>query len=942
MPTPRRQGENSRSRRSYVRLGLLRLLAPLATVSCVIAGPAVAPANAQAPVNELAPEVVGAGFVGEQLVCGAGSWNGTVAEFRYEWLRDALPTASGLTYDVTTADEGHTLWCVVTAIGTEGSAEAESANSVAIPRGRAESLPENIIPPELSGQAAVGQSLTCSTGTWIGTPAPGFTYQWVRDAGTDETIVESANANSYKVASADEGHSLSCLVTATNSAGSASELSRNSVRIPGNKPQNTVAPEVLGLQPAMVGESLTCAPGTWSGQPPPTLSYHWVRDRRLPGETIVGSNAATYTVETADEAHSLSCKVIATNSAGSSEAPSSNSINVDGSAPQNITAPRVTGTPAAGNPLTCERGTWSGVPTPTYSYLWVRDRGMPGEEAIGGASSATYVIPSEDRGHSLSCDVTATNSEGSSSQSSERIVVPAGTGGTSPHNVVPPTVSGNALLGATLTCAEGTWAGSPAPALTYQWLRDGTDIPSATASTYVVVEADQGHSLSCEVTAINGEGVASKASADIIEIPGVAPENTEPPQVSGTPAVGESLACLRGGWSGSPPPTFEYQWLRNGASIPSATASSYTVATADRGESLSCRITARNSAGTAEATSNNSLEIPGNQPQNTVAPEVLGSPAVGELLTCSHGTWSGQPPPTYAYQWLLAGVDIPGATTNTYTVALADRGLSLSCEVTASNHEGTRSAASQSIHVPGIRPTNIEPPQVSGIAAVGQQLTCVRGIWNGQPPPTFSYKWVRDGTIIVSATGSAYTIALGDEGHLLSCVVTATNSEGTTEVESGNAVAIPNQAAHVETRPVVSFPPTARSAALHAPPTTAQILADLRTQLTRAARGARLSSLRKRWLYAFSFAAPTAGKLELAWYEAPTRSSHGTSSKPVLLASSSVSFTRAGTKTVTLRLTSTGRRLVTTGNRIALTLKSAFVQPRKRPITWLDAFVISY
>ncbi len=296
MPTPRRQGGTYPSHRSYVRLGVLRLLAPLAAVSCVIAGPAVAAANAQTPVNELAPEVVGAGFVGEQLVCGAGSWNGTVTEFRYEWLRDALPTASGLTYDVTTADEGHTLWCVVTAIGAEGSAEAESANSVAIPRGRAESLPENIIPPEVSGQAALGQSLTCSTGTWVGTPAPGFTYQWVRDAGTDETIIESANANSYKVASADEGHSLSCLVTATNSAGNASELSRNSVRIPGNKPQNTLAPEVLGLQPAMVGESLTCAPGTWSGEPPPTLSYHagqgrsdqlgWVGLCNLDGERV--------------------------------------------------------------------------------------------------------------------------------------------------------------------------------------------------------------------------------------------------------------------------------------------------------------------------------------------------------------------------------------------------------------------------------------------------------------------------------------------------------------------------------------------------------------------------------------------------------------------------------------------------------------------------------
>ena len=351
---------------------------------------------------------------------------------------------------------------------------------------------------------------------------------------------------------------------------------------------------------------------------------------------------------------------------------------------------------------------------------------------------------------------------------------------------------------------------------------------------------------------------------------------------------------------------------------------------------------ASNSAGSAEATSSNSIEIPGGAPENIVAPEVLGTPAVGDTLACSPGTWNGAPAPTYGYQWTLNGAGVPGATASAFSVVPADRGLLIACEVSATNREGTQSANSNAVHIPGIKPTDVEPPQVSGTPSVGQQLTCAHGIWNGQPPPTFTYKWVRDGTVIVSTSGSTYMVGFADQGHLLSCDVTAANGEGTTEVESGNALAIPAPAAHLETRLVVSFPPAARSAALHAPPTTAQILADLRTQLTRAARGARLSSLRKRWLYAFSFVAPTAGKLELAWYEAPTRTSHGTSSKSVLLASCSVSFTRAGTKTVTLRLTSTGRRLVTTGKRIALTLKSAFVQPRKRPITWLDAFVLSY
>jgi len=41
-------------------------------------------------------------------------------------------------------------------------------------------LPANTAPPVVSGTPAVGSTLTVSKGTWDGSPAPTFTYQWVR------------------------------------------------------------------------------------------------------------------------------------------------------------------------------------------------------------------------------------------------------------------------------------------------------------------------------------------------------------------------------------------------------------------------------------------------------------------------------------------------------------------------------------------------------------------------------------------------------------------------------------------------------------------------------------------------------------------------------------------------------------------------------------------
>ncbi|ROS31352.1 parallel beta helix pectate lyase-like protein [Cellulomonas sp. PhB150] len=69
------------------------------------------------------------------------------------------------------------------------------------------------------------------------------------------------------------------------------------------------------------------------------------------------------------------------------------------------------------------------------------------------------------------------------------------------ENVVAPTVVGHAVKGATLTADPGTW--SIDATFTYRWLRDGKPIGTkGTAATYKVVNADAGHTLSVQVTAV--------------------------------------------------------------------------------------------------------------------------------------------------------------------------------------------------------------------------------------------------------------------------------------------------------------------------------------------------------------------------------------------------------------------------------------------------------
>jgi len=87
-------------------------------------------------------------------------------------------------------------------------------------------------------------------------------------------------------------------------------------------------------------------------------------------------------------------------------------------------------------------------------------------------------------------------------------------------------------------------------------------------------------------------------------IPKATPSNTIAPVVSGTNTVGSLLTTTNGSWSGSLPITYTYQWLRNGSNISGATSSTYTLITADTSTLVSCKVTATNSVGSANATSN--------------------------------------------------------------------------------------------------------------------------------------------------------------------------------------------------------------------------------------------------------------------------------------------------------------------------------------------------
>ena len=85
--------------------------------------------------------------------------------------------------------------------------------------------PEVIDAPVVSGSTSVGSTLTSTKGNWRNSPDT-YAYAWKRGSTAIGT-----NADTYDIVAGDSGSSLSCEVTATNNAGSASATS-NAIAIP--------------------------------------------------------------------------------------------------------------------------------------------------------------------------------------------------------------------------------------------------------------------------------------------------------------------------------------------------------------------------------------------------------------------------------------------------------------------------------------------------------------------------------------------------------------------------------------------------------------------------------------------------------------------------------------------------------------------------------------
>jgi hypothetical protein len=502
----------------------------------------------------------------------------------------------------------------------------------------------NTAPPTVSGTGVVGNALSAGPGGWSDSAAT-FSYQWQRcDASGACTAIAGAASPTYTLTSADRDALVRVRVTATAPTGSAAKASAAVGPVLPLPPASLTPPTVAG--DATVGSTLTATLGTWDDQSA-TVTFVWRRcDPTGACTTIDGADGLTYSPTSDDVGFALRVRVTAANAGGSSVARSTLTAAVVRPVPvppSSTGAPFVTGDAVLGSELTANPGTWSD-PAATFAYAWQRCDATGACTAIDGATASTYTLTGDDVGRTLRVEVTAAGTNGASATADSTavgpVVVPA------PSSTSAPSVSGNVVVGSTLTADPGGWSDSSAT-LAYQWQRcdasgsSCTAIDGATASTYTLTGDDGGSTVRVEVTATNAGGSTAADSTALGPVatpppppppPPPAPSSTSAPSVSGNVVVGSTLTADPGGWSDSSA-TLAYQWQRCDASgssctaIDGATASTYTLTGDDGGSTVRVEVTATNAGGSTPADSTALGPVPIPPPSPPPGDDDAGTPS---------------------------------------------------------------------------------------------------------------------------------------------------------------------------------------------------------------------------------------------------------------------------------------------------------------------------
>ena len=685
------------------------------------------------------PTISGMAQVGETLTAdtsGIDDEDGlNQVVFSYQWIRndgnadEDIAGATGSSYTLTEADEGKTI--KVTVSFTDDAGNTESLPSAATGEVAAKPNSDATGQPTISGTAQVGETLTANV-TGIADEDElenaEFTYQWIRNDGTEDADIPGATGSTHTPDENDVGKTLKVRVSFTDDADHGEILT---------------SPPTAAVTAPPLTATLDSVPASHDGSTEFTFELHFSEEFKL-SYTVLRDYAFTVTGGTVSRATRVDkgfnikreihvqpdgdgavtivlpvttdcaddgaiCTVdgrkLSTRLERTVSGPGGVPPTTDEPAPntQATGAPTISGTVRVGETLTADVtgiADEDGLTNVVFSYQWMAD-----DTNIQDATGSSYTLVSDDEGKTIKVTVSFTDAEGNPETLTSD---PTGEVAAKPNTQATgaPTISGTAQVGETLTADVTGIAdedGLDNVVFSYQWMADDTNSQDATGSSYTLVSDDEGKTIKVTVSFTDAEGnpetLTSDPTGEVAAKPNI--QATGLPTISGTIRVGETLTADTSGIAdedGLDNVTFSYQWMADDANIQGATDRAYTLADRDEGKTIKVIVSftddANNEESLPSAATDAVVALPG-KPQSlagkATAQEIKltwkapTGPAVVEYVVyrgiLQNGSMNGQALSKYAT------IDAAGQAM-TYTDDNVEEGVEYRYRVAAVNSDG--------------------------------------------------------------------------------------------------------------------------------------------------------------------------------------------------------------------------------------------------------------
>ncbi|MBI5689538.1 MAG: immunoglobulin domain-containing protein [Verrucomicrobia bacterium] len=429
-----------------------------------------------------------------------------------------------------------------------------------------------------------------------------------------------------------------------------------------------IAPVLSPFSPSStsitVGQRLNLGVSLNEGSPPYT--YQWLKG----GAPIAGATNATLDIAAVTTADAGTYSVIVRNAAGSATSREA-TVTVTPATPVSFSSSASTRTVYVGASFSISPSINGSTP---QTYQWQKD-GV----AIPGATSSFFSLSAVALGDAGRYTLTATNAAGSATSPETTLVVVAAS---APEITRQPSGVRVDFNGYFSLSVEATGAAS----FTYQWRKDGVAIPGATFSNYSQSSATPAASGVYTVVVTSSAGSTTSAGAPVTVAAATAPVIGAQP--IDRQAVAGTAAYFSVSLSNAGTGELSYQWLKDGAPIPGATSTGYTINTTRESDAGAYSVYVTGAGGSVASKAARLTIVPTAAPaiERPTASVVTAAPGARGPLAASNNI-TGTPP--LSYQWFRNGVAVAGATNASIdiaSVAVTDYGT---YTLTISNEAGS-------------------------------------------------------------------------------------------------------------------------------------------------------------------------------------------------------------------------------------------------------------